>query len=288
MRTLPGPALILLAAVLWGTTGTAQELGPAGADPLAVGTMRLVVGAAGLAVVAIRGTSDARLPRPALLLTGIGIACYQLTFFSAVQRAGVALGTVVAIGSAPVLAGAVGWVAERERPTRRWAVATALAVVGVAAIVGVPGTADPAGVGLALAAGLSYAVYAAGSKRLVRAVSPARAMAAGFGTGAVLLLPVVAVRPPTFLADPGGPAMALWLGLATVTASYLLFGAGIRVTPIATTATLSLAEPLVATMLGVVLLGERPGLLAWTGMALVIVGLLVVGVPARRFRRGAV
>jgi DME family drug/metabolite transporter len=287
VRRLPGPVLILLAAVLWGTTGTSQALGPSGADPLAVGTLRLVVGAAGLGVVALGGTSHTALPRVALLVTGLGIAAYQLTFFSAVQRAGVALGTVVAIGSAPVLAGAVGWLAERERPTRRWTAATVLAVAGVAAIVGVPGTADPAGIALALGAGLSYAVYAAGSKRLVRAVSPSRAMAAGFGTGALLLLPVLVLRPPSFLGDPGGLPMALWLGLATVTASYLLFGAGIRVTPIATTATLSLAEPLVATLLGVLLLGERPRPLAWTGMALVIVGLLVVGVPARRFRRVA-
>ena len=37
---------VLLAAVLFGTTGTAQALGPDGAAPLTVGAARIVVGGA--------------------------------------------------------------------------------------------------------------------------------------------------------------------------------------------------------------------------------------------------
>ena len=36
--------MVLLAAMLWGTTGTAQALAPPGATPLAVGTVRLTFG----------------------------------------------------------------------------------------------------------------------------------------------------------------------------------------------------------------------------------------------------
>src|SRR3546814_11369925 len=59
-------------------------------------------------------------------------AAYQLCFFGGVRLAGVAVGTVVGVGSGPVWGGLLGWVARGERPGRRWAAATALALVGAA------------------------------------------------------------------------------------------------------------------------------------------------------------
>ncbi|WP_267883195.1 DMT family transporter [Streptomyces albus] len=49
----------------------------------------------------------------------------------------------------------------------------------------------------------------------------------------------------------------------------------------ATAGTLSLAEPLVATVLGFVLLGERLSLPAACGAGLLLTGLVVVSLPAR-------
>jgi DME family drug/metabolite transporter len=51
---------------------------------------------------------------------------------------------------------------------------------------------------------------------------------------------------------------------------------------VATAGTLTLAEPATATVLGVVVLGERPGLVAAAGVALVAAGLVVLVAPARR------
>ena len=66
----------------------------------------------------------------------VGIAGYQLAFFAAVADTGVAVGTVVALGSAPALAGllARGWSTGR-RSTGRWAACTALATAGVLLLV---------------------------------------------------------------------------------------------------------------------------------------------------------
>ena len=44
---------VLLAAVCFGTTGTAQALGPGGIDPAAVGAARIAVGGILLAIVAL-------------------------------------------------------------------------------------------------------------------------------------------------------------------------------------------------------------------------------------------
>ncbi|MFZ2948618.1 MAG: EamA family transporter, partial [Desulfuromonadaceae bacterium] len=48
-----GTALILLAAVLWGTTGTSQALAPPGAHPLTIGALRLAVGGGALLLLAL-------------------------------------------------------------------------------------------------------------------------------------------------------------------------------------------------------------------------------------------
>ncbi|MGA7272746.1 MAG: DMT family transporter, partial [Acidimicrobiia bacterium] len=102
MREGRAAALVVAAAVLWGTTGTAQALGQAESSPLSVGALRMAIGAAGLLAV-----SWHRLSRPPpgwLVLSAVCMAGYQVCFFSGVARVGVALGTVVALGSAPVMA----------------------------------------------------------------------------------------------------------------------------------------------------------------------------------------
>ena len=52
-----------------------------------------------------------------MLVTASTAGAYQLFFFAGVSRAGVALGTLVAVGSAPLFAGLVGWAVLRHRPT---------------------------------------------------------------------------------------------------------------------------------------------------------------------------
>lgn len=41
-------------------------------------------------------------------------------FFKAVAKAGVAIGTVVAIGSAPIFAGLIEWIVLKIRPAKVW------------------------------------------------------------------------------------------------------------------------------------------------------------------------
>ncbi len=48
-----GAWMVLAAGVLWGTTGTAQAFAPAGATPLAIGAIRLLVGGTALLILAL-------------------------------------------------------------------------------------------------------------------------------------------------------------------------------------------------------------------------------------------
>lgn len=287
--------LVLGAAVLWGTTGTAQALGPPTTTPLAVGAMRLVTGGVLLAGWALVGSRRRRRDAPGVAWTrgvvagavtgAVGVAGYQLAFFAAVDTAGVALGTAVAIGSAPIFTGVIEWALTRRPPIRRWWVATAVATAGVVVLAG-PSRLVLGGVVAALLAGAAYAAYAIASKRLLDAgLSGPVAMAIVFGGGGLALAPLLAVVDLDWVGSARGVAMVVWLSSATILLAYLLFAAGLAGLPASTVATLSLAEPVTAVVLGIGVLAERPTALALVGAALTLLGLVVLVVPRPPLRR---
>lgn len=293
------------AAALWGTTGTAQALGPDAADPVSVGALRIAVGAVVLALLVVlrraraaswsAGTSDGtmrstgaggprRLTLPVLLLLGgLCVAAYQACFFVGVARAGVAVGTVVALGVAPLATGLLGTVLG-ERPDRRWTTSTVTAVVGVALLVLGTGTAggsvDLIGVASAVGAGISYAGFTVAARALLlRGADGVRVMAWFFAIGAVVLAPALLLTGAAWLATAAGLAMVLWLGVAATGLSYVLFQHGLSWLSARTVGTLSLAEPVTATLLGVLLLREELSTLTATGIVVVVVGLLLMALP---------
>lgn len=279
----------MAAAAFWGTTGTTQALGPAEAHPLTVGAVRITTGAVllvGWTVVVGRGAEVAAVLRGGRWRIGVGglaAAAYQLAFFTGVSLTGVAVGTLVGIGSAPVATGLHG-ILTGERPSRAWVVGTALTIVGAGALV-LPGG-DVAlhlgGVAGAVAAGVSYAFYTVVSKGLLDAGHlPAPVMAALFGIGGVVLLPVLLVGETGWVATPPGLVATIWLGVVTLAAANLLYAVALRSLPAASVASLTLTEPLTATALALLLLGEPATPATLVGAGLIVAGLAVV---ARRGR----
>ena len=219
--------LILLSALCFATTGTAQALGAPGASPVTVGEARIVVGALGLHLVAAlagrRRPADPTLTSPALAgspgrrsllpwtpalwLGALGVAGYQVSFFLAVRITGVAVGTVVALGSAPVVTGLLATACGQGRPGRRWAVATGLAGAGLAVLTlsGARAQVHPAGLALAFGAAACFATYTLAVKSALDGGEPGdRVLAAVFTGGAVLLSPALALLPVGWLGTPRG------------------------------------------------------------------------------------
>jgi drug/metabolite transporter (DMT)-like permease len=205
------PTLAVLgASALFGTTGTSQALGPAGATPLGLGAVRLAVGGGALALLAILGRpAGGRRWRPhlgALLAGGVAVAAYQLCWFAGLRRTGVALGTLVGIGSGPVFAGLIQLARRRGGLALSWIAGTALTLAGVA-LLGDRGEggggADRVGLAIMAGAGLSYAVYAQAAKEaMAGGLDEVAAMAGVFGAGALLLAPLLLVEPLGWLASP--------------------------------------------------------------------------------------
>ena len=288
---------VLAAAVLFGTTGTAQALGPDGTTPLSVGMARLVVGGGILGLLAL-GTGLRRRaaagPRPAaradlalMALTAVAFVAYQPLFFLGTAANGVAIGTVVALGSAPVLAGGLEWALTRRAPSGVWLTATGAATLGVALLAfgGAPGDGgDLDAVGLlgSVGAGASFAVFAVAQRRLLdRGWSALTVVGAMGGGAAVLAFPLLLATDLSWIGRAGGVAMTLWLGLATTTLAYVLFTWGLQSLRAATAAALTLAEPLTAGLLGVLVLGEQLSPLAIIGVVVLAAGLALLAWGSR-------
>jgi drug/metabolite transporter, DME family len=295
--------LVLLASVLFGTTGTTRALGLAAADPLTIGALRLVVG--GLLLGAIALALERRRPRapirlrsarrPVLLVAAgaVGVVAYQPTFFSGVETNGVAVGTLVALGSAPVFTGLLSWALLRRRPEARWAACTAIAVAGIVLLSGVvdggaTGSISLAGCLASLAAGASYAVYTLAVKGLLdQGWTTIQAVGAVFGAAGAISLVELVVLGGAPVPDGRGLLAVLWLGIMTIAVAYVLFARGLERLPAATVSTLTLAEPVVATALGVVVLHEHLTAGAIGGGVLLLVALVLLGLPRRGRLRAA-
>ncbi|RKT84317.1 drug/metabolite transporter, DME family [Saccharopolyspora antimicrobica] len=278
-----GPLLVLLASALWGTTGTAASFAPAGASPLSIGAATMGVG--GLLLLAIAGRSAFEVLRSGqlrLLVVGaLAVAVYPLAFYSSMALAGVAIGTVVTLGSAPVFAAILERVVDGVRLDGRWAVSAALAVLGLLLITGGGWAGADAntllGALLGLLGGAGYVVYSWSASRLMRRGHGSRAvMGAMFGAGALILLPVLALTGGPLLSSSSGLAVAGYLAVIPMGLAYVLFGAGLRHTSTSAATTLSLLEPVVAAILGVLVVGERLDVGAWCGTVLIGAGLVLV------------
>ena len=294
--------------MLFGTTGTSQSLGPDGTTPLSIGVMRMVIGGTGLAALAFLLAARHARRRPAgvprtpqslslsrggirplslMVLTGACLAIYQPLFFLGTERNGVAVGTVVALGSAPILAGLLEWALTRRMPTPTWIGATALATLGVVLLglggeAGGAGGTDPVGLMGSIGAGASFAVIANAQRRLLDAGwDPFTVVGAMGASSAVLCAFALPFVDLAWLGTTSGLVMALWLGLATISIAYVLFTWGLSGLTAATAATLTLGEPLTATVLGITVLDERLSALAIAGLVVLAAGLAILAWGSR-------
>jgi drug/metabolite transporter, DME family len=269
---------VVFAGICFGTTGTAQALGPSGSSPLVVGASRLLLGSIFLwAFHHLLRAGGSKIRVSDLILGGVGVALYQISFFSAVRSTGVAVGTLTAIGSAPALTGIVGYLINREVPTRRWFSATLITTVGIVFLTGAKGFThfNLTGVLLALGAGASYSLFAVASKRAMNGgASFTEAMYKIFGLGAILLLPFFMIDKNHFLVTGSGFLMVLWLGIVPTAIAYIAYAYGLNQIRVATASTLILAEPATATLLAALVLSESLNIYSWLGVVIVAAGLI--------------
>ena len=279
---------VLGSAALFGTAGTARALLLPTAPAPGVAAARLFVG--GLGFVAFAGrTPEGRKAlgrlwrRPVIWAMGITVAAYQVFFFLSMARTGVAIGTLASLSFTPFMAGLLGWLLKEGAPGYVWVVSTALAVGGVGLLtIGAGDQRDVVGILFGVCAGASYGFYTVFGVRLARVGEhPTNVLAASFSIAGLLLVPVL-VLSGTWWLSWSGVVLVLWLGLATTTLAYVLFGMGLAVLQPGHIATITLAEPMFATLLGVFVLGETLTVTGWVGCVVIIIALGILGLSETR------
>ena len=275
-------ASVLTGAVLFGTAGTAAELAPAGASPTALGTLRLMIGAIILLVlIPLIGGSlrrlSALLRRRTVWIMAVAVAAYQPLFFGAVDRSGVALSTLLTVGTAPIISGLLGRALLRQPLTRAWMIATAIAVVGLfLRSWGELEMGDALGVAMALGAGVAIASYVVVAKgELDRGAHSVELPAAAYLLGSIVLIPILISQPLDWVASPSGLAVVVYLGAITMSVANVSVIMGLRGMSSGPASTLLLADPLTATLLGVLLLNESLSWIGAVGLILVLIGLVL-------------
>lgn len=277
---------VLLAAMLWGTTGTAQSFIEGAAHPLTIGALRLGIGGFTLLLVVIAAKKIVfhEVPWQAVFLSAAAMAVFQPFFFSAVQSTGVAVGTVVAIGSAPVFSGMIEWIVLKRRPDRVWVFATIFAIIGsiLLFINGESSMIRLSGVFLALGAGAAFAGYAMVSKSALRKMEAVPAVAIIFSISACFLFPFLLFLDVSYMGNPVNLSVIAYLGIGATSISYILFSTGLKKIPSSSAVTLSLAEPLTAAILGVFIVKEVLSNTAWIGVSLLLGGILILTIGKRK------
>ncbi|MFF2754091.1 DMT family transporter [Psychrobacillus sp. NPDC058041] len=284
MSVLPY-TFVLLGAILWGTTGTAQTFLPDSAHPFIISAGRSTVGGFSLLIIMIllKKIKFKTWPWKKTLYAAICISLFQLLFFSSVKLTGVAIASVVAIGSAPVFSGLIEWVFLKLRPSRIWGISTAFALIGCIFLFMNKGeiTINPVGVMYSLVAGFGFAMFTISSKSLLQKEETIPVVAMTFSVSSILLLPFWFLYDVSWLLNAGNVSIIFYLGLATTSVAYVLYGRGLHKIPSSSALTLSLAEPTTAALLGVFIVGEVLSMTSWIGIILLLGSIVVLTVGSR-------
>lgn len=291
---LLGVTAIIVASTIWGTTGTAATFAPE-VGAAAIGAAAMGLGGLAQAAIAWRGLIASRKALAdqwrVLLVGAVCVAIYPLAFYGSMRMAGVTIGTVISLGSAPLLSAGIEYRQSGFRPSLRWLAGAIIGIVGMVLLSmsedGGGHTASAEGSTLmgalvGLVAGFTYALYSSCARQLMQGgISSTTAMGATFGIGGLLLMPVLLATGGPFLASWNNAAVGLYMAFVPMFLGYVCFGYGLSRVETSVATTITLFEPVVAAFFAVVIVGERLSALGWFGVLLVVICLVCITIPTR-------
>jgi len=298
----PGHAAVygklVLVALIWGGTFIAGRIASLEVAPASAALWRYVV--ASVAVVIAHGVLEGRLPRLSArqwlgvsLLGATGVAAYNLCFMIGLQTVPASRASlIVALNPAMTFVGAILLFGERPTPMRIAGVALALCGVAVVIGHGNPAALLSGGIstGDAIVFGcvLSWSSYTLIGKRILVGLSPLAATTYASLIGTVLLAAVAAWLPAPTSAGIAPPAVSatawlalLFLGVFGTAVAFVWFYDGVRALGPARASVFINLVPVAAVLLGFALLDER---LEWSMLAgglAVVAGVWLINRPGR-------
>ncbi len=288
-----GLLLVMFASILWGTGNavarTIYDLTATNAFSVAFLRMALSVPALLTVCYLTLGRhmwSVQRHDLPYMLGAGALVALYQVSFYASLPRIGVAIATVIALCSAPVIVALLSAFVMRERPSRKTLLALTAALLGTALLVNVRTSAQrPDVVGgalLALLAGTLYAINTLVGRKLgsTGQAHPLQTATIGFVFGAVILFAIALPMGLVVSYPATGWLRLAYLGFVPTAVGYTLFFTGMRTTTATAASIATLLEPLTSTIIAALLLHESLSTQAFAGGLLLMVAMGILSVKA--------
>jgi drug/metabolite transporter (DMT)-like permease len=277
--------LVLLAAVSFGTLGVFSKLFyDEGGDALTLLFLRFVVTGPLFLVIALALGDRIPSRRVGLLALGLGVFQFGAGYglFEGFARAPIALVTLLYFAYPLVTAaGAVLLLRERFGPRRAAILGVALA--GIAMTIGIPESANVAGIVLGLVAGLCVAALILSSRELMTRypLSPYMLCGLMFTSPAIGLAVAMPAWEPEFSMEGAAWRWALCAIFVSAALPLGLFYVGVQRTEATVAGLLSTAEPLISVLLAYAVLDESLGALRLAGGALIVASVVALSLEGR-------
>ncbi|QEL22597.1 EamA family transporter [Bosea sp. F3-2] len=283
-------ALLLLLATLWGGSYTFIKIGVETIPPLTLIAARTLI--AGLILLAVIRWRGLRIPRDAtiwrrFLTQALLNSVVPFTLIAWAERSVDAGLASILNGTTPVFVFLISLVLMRgQRPDWRKGLGVAAGIAGVSLIVGVDAF---SGLGHAVlpqlaivAATVAYACAALFGRNFA-GLDPLLPAAGSMLTGTALLIPAALIVDRPWMLAPSQDSILALLALS-VFSTALAFAIYFRLIrtlgSVGTTAVSYLRVP-IGVAIGIVFLGERLSSTAWTGLGLVVLGVVAMTLPER-------
>jgi drug/metabolite transporter, DME family len=284
-----GLLMVLTASMLWGTGNVVAKsvYAVAQTNPYSLAFFRMALSVPALIVICLfvlgrRAFAVQTRDLPAPLVAGLLVALYQVSFYASLTLINVGIATVLALASAPVLVALLSTVFLRERLSRIEVLALVCSIAGIVLITDVnngSGASNTvAGVGLALLAGLLYAITVMIGRRMGgnTGIHPLQTTTISFSFGALFLFVIALLNGLVVTYPLEGWLRLAYLGVLPTAVGYALFFAGMRSTRASTASIATLAEPLTSALLATLLFAEPLGLRAIAGCVLMIAAMVIL------------
>jgi len=284
-NTLLGSLYLILASSIWGGMYVVVKVVVSVIPPLELVWMRYLVAIVALLIIGFITRQKWQIEkRYFLIVIAIGIIGNAISIVA--QETGTMLSTAqmgaIITSSTPAFMVIFARLILNERFTLKKSISVCLATIGVLLIVGIGDvnmSSKLGGIALVIAA-LTWALMSVLVKRLPSDYSQIVVTTYSILIALIVLTPFVLPRLQAInisqLTHPTIWGGVLYLGIISTACGFLLWNRGLQILNASSGGIFFFFQPMVGTLLGWLILGEKIGVTFWIGSALIFIGVLFV------------
>ena len=295
--SLLGPALIVLAGIFWGSMGIfVRRLTAHGFSSLQITAGRLTFGALIFCLILLlRDPKGFRIRRRDIpLFLGLGlmsVLLFTVCYFTAITMMPLSTAAIL-LYTSPIWILLMSVLFFHEKLSGKKVLALVLAFSGCVLVSGITGgsgsgSLTTAGLLLGLGAGFGYGLYSILGTVALRRYPPLTVTTWTFiisAAGSLLICrPAEMLRKVGAAPSPAGTVFFFFLtALITAVVPYLSYTVGLRTVEASRAGILATVEPLVATLIGILVFSEPMTLSSGIGITLILAAVVLLNLPERK------